>query len=345
MADLFGDARVTDRVRQRLEEMVAGSVTVPVDDRVRSPDHRRPDTRSRRRPGADERPRRAVMRVGGEDPDDRPTEVLHPDPDWLAEVATLRRRRADADGTSETAAARPRPAGVPRLGQEPPAGEVTDPVAERWPPGRRRFTALHVVVLLVLVGLLVGVFGFRSWLNRPVPIEAVAVPAATGSVAAAPTAEASVTQRVTVHVLGEVEEPGVVELAAGSRVDDALAAAGGLSEGADPAELNLAQPLSDGQQIVVGSSSEPAGEVRGGGDSGGGDNGATTGAEGSGTKININTATAGELEALPGVGPKTAAKIIAWRTEQGPFASIEELQDVSGIGPKTYAELAPLISV
>ena len=153
---------------------------------------------------------------------------------------------------------------------------------------------------------------------------------------------------MVVHVLGAVREPGLVTLAAGSRVQDAIAAAGGLTGKADPGELNLAQAVTDGQQIVVGTKNKPAGEVRNG-TAGGGSGGAGTGAGGSGTAsgqpVDLNTAGQAELEQLPGVGPVMAGKILAWRTENGRFSRVEELQEIDGIGPKTYAKLAPLCRV
>ena len=149
-----------------------------------------------------------------------------------------------------------------------------------------------------------------------------------------------------VHVLGAVRKPGLVTLAAGSRVQDAIAAAGGLTAKADPGELNLAQAVTDGQQIVVGTKNKPAGEVRNGtagGSSGGSGSGSGTG--GPGQPVDLNTASQSELEELPGVGPVMAGKILAWRTENGRFSRVEELQEIDGVGPKTYAKLAPLCRV
>jgi len=140
-------------------------------------------------------------------------------------------------------------------------------------------------------------------------------------------------------VVGAVRAPGLVRLPDRSRVQDALAAAGGLQRSADPGELNLAQVLRDGQQIVIGSRKAPVGEVRDGG-SGGGDRGGSGGAS-----LDLNAATEAQLEELPGVGPVTAARIVAWRTAHHRFSSVTELQEVDGIGPKTYAELEPHVRV
>jgi competence protein ComEA len=121
-------------------------------------------------------------------------------------------------------------------------------------------------------------------------------------------------------------------------VQDAVIACGGFRADADPALLNLAALLSDGSQVVVGTLGAPAGEVNAG--SGGG----SGGGEGQ-LRVNLNTANSAELEALPGVGPVTAGKILAWRSEHGRFSNITELQEVSGIGVKTFAQLEPYIYV
>jgi competence protein ComEA len=131
----------------------------------------------------------------------------------------------------------------------------------------------------------------------------------------------------------------VVELPDGAIVRDAIDAAGGLVEGADAALLNLAAALSDGSQVVIGTAEEPLGEVRG--EAGGG---GAPGGGGDGAAIDLNAATAAELEALPGVGPVTASAIVAWREENGRFTSVDELQEISGIGPKTLEKLRPLVT-
>ncbi|MGB7982904.1 MAG: ComEA family DNA-binding protein, partial [Candidatus Nanopelagicales bacterium] len=134
-----------------------------------------------------------------------------------------------------------------------------------------------------------------------------------------------------VHVAGEVRKPGVVRLPAGARVQDAVEAAGGLRRGADLGGTNLARLVADGERIEVGGS-EPS--VAGDGNS-----------APAGAPLDLNTATAEHLDALPGVGPVTAAKILAWRTEHGRFTVVDELAEVPGIGPKTLAELRPLVRV
>ncbi len=129
---------------------------------------------------------------------------------------------------------------------------------------------------------------------------------------------------VVLHVIGAVAEPGIVELALGSRVVDAIASAGGPAADADLTGVNLARVVADGEQLRVPRVGEVPVSVPGTG----------TGVAADG-RVNINTADAAALETLPGVGPALAARIIAWRDENGPFRSVDELTAVSGIGEKT----------
>ncbi len=150
---------------------------------------------------------------------------------------------------------------------------------------------------------------------------------------------------VTVHVVGQVQRPGVFTMPAGSRVSDAVTRAG-VRQGADLAAINLARPLVDGEQIHV----PKPGEVVAGPAPGGvpGPTSAGGGAVGSGdgaAPVNLNTATAAQLEELPGVGPVLAQRIVDWRTEHGRFASADELGEVSGIGEKIFAALQPKVTV
>lgn len=148
---------------------------------------------------------------------------------------------------------------------------------------------------------------------------------------------------ITVDVRGDVERPGPIELPAGSRVVDAVAAAGGATGRYGP--VNLARVLSDGEQIRIGpdpgasappdSPPSPSASVPGG----------TPGDPGAAGLIDINSATATELEDLDGVGPVLAAAIVQWRTDNGPFTSVEDLLDVSGIGDATLDGMRHQISV
>jgi competence protein ComEA len=155
---------------------------------------------------------------------------------------------------------------------------------------------------------------------------------------------AAATEVVVLHVLGAVVEPGIVEVPLGSRVIDAIAAARGPAEDAELGGVNLARVVIDGEQLWVPRVGEvpPGGAGGGGVGAGGGAGGGSGGAGASGGtgvdsqgRVNINTADAAALETLAGVGPALAARIIAWREQNGPFRSVDELTAVSGIGPRT----------
>lgn len=144
--------------------------------------------------------------------------------------------------------------------------------------------------------------------------------------------------QVTVHVTGAVSHPSVQHLPAGSRVADAVAAAGGASPEADTQALNLARVLNDGEQVRVPRLGEPPppADQQGTGGSQTGNGTGTGGTRDSGGpagKVNVNTADASTLETLPGIGPALAKRIIAYRSEHGPFATVDDLTDVHGIGP------------
>ncbi len=141
-------------------------------------------------------------------------------------------------------------------------------------------------------------------------------------------------QELAVHVAGAVAHPGVVLLARGDRVIDAIEAAGGPLPEADLEGLNLAQPVQDGQKIAVARRGE--GEQAGGAPAGGG----------AGEKrVNLNTADARRLEELPGIGPTLAGRIVAYRDKHGGFRSVDELKKVSGIGNKKFEELRELVEI
>lgn len=149
---------------------------------------------------------------------------------------------------------------------------------------------------------------------------------------------------VVIHVAGAVKRPGMVELKRGSRVMDAIRAAGGAAEDAELDSLNLAEPVVDGMKITVpgpGVVAPLAGFVS-----------TPKAARSSASKktslpapnsISINSASAAQLEALPGIGPATAAKIVEYRSQAGGFRSIEELDAVKGIGPKKLEQIRPYV--
>lgn len=214
------------------------------------------------------------------------------------------------------------------------------------------FIRAHVTVVTVLVLLgLVGA-GWALFRARPVAVTApgAAVPVSTvapgapGGPASATAAATPGPAQIVVHVVGAVRRPGLVELADGARVQDALDAAGGLTRDARPGRLNLAQLLADGQQMVIGTARNPGSEVRDQAAPPAATAGSSAGPRGTAV-LDLNRAGPTELEQLPGVGPVTAAAIVAWRTQHGRFSTVAELQQVDGIGPKTYAQIAPHVRV
>jgi len=184
---------------------------------------------------------------------------------------------------------------------------------------RRRTAALAVIGLLVLALLLRHTFAHGSAAGVPLQV----APVVGGSSVAAPAARSL----VVVDVVGAVRRPGVYRLPSGSRVETAVARAGGLTAHADLAAVNLAAPLADGEQVVV--------AARG---TGGVGAGAAPGAP-----VSLSTATAEQLDALPGIGPVTAQKIVDYRQQHGGFASVADLDAIPGIGPARLQNLQGLV--
>lgn len=173
--------------------------------------------------------------------------------------------------------------------------------------------------------------------------------AGPGPVPTPATASATVPTVVVVDVAGRVRHPGVVRLPGGSRVGDAVAAAGGALPGTDLTPLNLAQPLLDGEQVRVGVPGSPVvtatpGPGRGAGVDPGAAATTAPGVPAPATPVDLNTADEPGLDQLPGIGPVLAARILTWRTAHGPFASVDALEDVPGIGPATLERLRDLIT-
>jgi competence protein ComEA len=153
---------------------------------------------------------------------------------------------------------------------------------------------------------------------------------------------------VVVHVSGAVGTPGLVTLPAGARVGDAIVAAGGAREDADLDRVNLARRLEDGEHVHLpreGEELPPGWETGGGGTSGSAGADAATSGTGADGRVDLNRATAAELETLPGIGPSRAAAIVRHREEHGPFRVPGDLREVTGIGERTFQGLADLVTV
>jgi competence protein ComEA len=234
-------------------------------------------------------------------------------------------------------------------------------VGARWEPSGRAVLglALAVAVAVLLFGLRVGWASTEGTVLAPgggsragpAGLSAGSVPVGTGpgattgagvpssSPVASPGAS-GVTGGVVVHVVGQVRRPGLQRLPPGSRVADAVDAAGGATGRADLARVNLARVLVDGEQVVVpapgvpdppgvpapGTATRPPGS-------------------GGGGTVSLNTADLAGLDTLPGVGPVLAQRILDWRSEHGRFTSVDELGEVSGIGEKLLEQLRPRVTL
>jgi competence protein ComEA len=201
------------------------------------------------------------------------------------------------------------------------------PGLHRWAtPGRAVVAA--VAALLLLGGVVVA----RAVRQAPSAVVALDGPqSGSGETAAVLDAGAPPTPSVVVHVVGQVQQPGVVTLPDGSRVADAIDAAGGAGAEADLSAVNLARVLVDGEQVIVPRPGEAIAPVGGSG-------------PGSGV-LNLNAADVGALDGLPGIGPVLAQRIVDWRADHGRFSAVEELTEVSGIGPTVLEGLRDLVTV
>lgn len=236
---------------------------------------------------------------------------------------------------------RPDASSDPENPPEPPSAPKPATVPHTTPPRlplRLRLPAAFaldrraVLGLTVLLVLATGYAVQHFWLGRPhpVPVPAIAMAEAVSD----RTAEGAPPQQPTdpslvVDIAGKVQHPGLRTLPAGSRVADALAAAGGPLPGADISLLNLARPLTDGEQILVDTGQAPGGA-------------APTGPTG---PVSLNHAGADQLDSLPGVGPALAQRILQYRLTHGPFQSIDQLRHVPGIGARKYEDLKPLLTL
>jgi competence protein ComEA len=191
----------------------------------------------------------------------------------------------------------------------------------RWKVGLS--AGLGLVAVIVVVAL--GAHMFRSATPVPVTLDEGVSSATNASEALS----APVVPTVMVHVVGAVVSPGVIELPENSRIVDALAKAGGARDDAVLSGINLARILFDGEQIVVPALGDAPSEIS---------------PSPPGGRVSLSRATSEELETLPRVGPATAARIIAWREEHGPFASVDDVLAVSGIGPATLEGFRSLVT-
>jgi competence protein ComEA len=203
----------------------------------------------------------------------------------------------------------------------------------RWEPGRPGALALSLVAALAAVIAAVGV-----WRERPVPEPAPVLPlvTATAPAGAPATPPPGAAPEVVVSVAGRVGRPGLIRLPDGTRVADALAAAGGALPGTDLMGLNIARRLSDGEQLLVGVAPPPGQPT----------DGAALGTPaGMSQKVDLNAATLEQLDVLPGVGRVTAQRILDWRAAHGRFTSVNQLREVSGIGQARLDRLKDLVRV
>lgn len=210
-------------------------------------------------------------------------------------------------------------------------------VAARWDPGRWGAIGLGAVAALAAVIAAVGVWSGRP-VAEPVPDLPVVAAAAPTSAAADPVPVVPAGGPVIVNVAGKVRRPGLVTVREGARVGEAVEAAGGALPAVDLTPLNLAARVVDGQQIVVGAPAPapaPPGSAAA----------APAAAPAPGGKLDLNAASLEQLDALPGVGPVTAKKILDWRTQNGRFAAVEQLREIPGIGDARFGTLRELVRV
>lgn len=263
----------------------------------------------------------------------------------LAQLVETFDARLPPDGATKDA--EPEPAHEPAARSHEPEGGVPagHRVARRVP---RRIGPVHVRAVAAVIAVVALLVGWQVVSGRPSAAPAggspgLAIDAGPSSAsdgasdgAADDGADTAAGEELVIDVVGHVHRPGIVILPPGSRVHEAIEAAGGLTGPVDTTALNMARKLTDGEQILVGITPVvPAG---------GGTHPDGSGAPAGGL-VNLNTATEAELDDLPGVGPVTAASILEWRQENGQFSSVDDLLEVRGIGEATLEDLRDHVTV
>ncbi|MFF3464945.1 helix-hairpin-helix domain-containing protein [Streptomyces sp. NPDC002619] len=360
------------RSRSRTATATSGPGRGPASDgRTR---HRRTPVRRNSRQGhypAEELRRRAELLFGERALQRR--ESGHGPPGGATAVVT-----GTATVTGSASGARQAPVAVLPEGPTPPDGPTPPSLRERagtalrermpvWLQTRCGLERRGVVALAALL-VLVAVFAVQHfWAGRTQAVRAPQVVRseerlgedrqggkggkdeasasggrASSGVSEVPSGAGSASTEIVVDVSGKVRKPGIHRLPAGSRVVDALRAAGGVRQGTSTEGLNRARFLVDGEQIVVGGPAPAVGRGPGG-TSGSGTAGSTAGAGGPAAPVSLNTATADQLDTLPGVGPVLAQHIIDYRTQHGGYRSVDELRQVNGIGDRRFSDLRDLV--
>ncbi|MGR6321551.1 helix-hairpin-helix domain-containing protein [Micromonospora soli] len=246
--------------------------------------------------------------------------------------------RSDAIVQPATGPTEAAPPGEPE--QEPPGSPSAQlsrlPGPGAFDPGRRGVRALAVVAAVVVL-----IAALWAWRSRPhaEPVRPVAAAAAPDGPQPCPAASPGATAQLVVAVAGKVRRPGLVRLPAGARVADAVEAAGGALPGVDIALLNPARKVTDGELILVGVTAPPGQAVPPG------QGGQPAAGAAPGGPVNLNTATLAQLDALPGVGPVLAQRILDHREQHGGFRSVSDLRQVDGIGDARYEQLKDLVTV
>ncbi|MBT1183086.1 ComEA family DNA-binding protein [Streptomyces sp. CJ_13] len=289
--------------------------------------------RSGARRGADPHPdpiamrRRAEALLGGGEP--APPLAVRPAPPPPAPPAPEAVEPVAEPAVLRAAAPPPVPPPPEPAEQPVPAAWVARGLAVRerlpvWLQARCGVEPRTVAAVGVVLVAAVGFAAQQYWSGRPQPVTAPAVVAPVSAPTPSPGAGGN---RIVVDVSGKVRDPGVRRLPAGSRVEDALAAAGGVRPGTDTGGLNRARVLVDGEQVLVGAPAPPV-----------------PGASGPGAgPLSLGSATVDQLDGLPGVGPVLAQHIVDFRTARGGFRSVEDLRQVNGIGERRFADLRKLV--